>query len=1004
LYSTRTAMFDRTFAKTVVPGLLIACLLVAACFVQAGPAIPSESLSFHRWGHEDGLPDDMITALLQTQDGYLWVGTARGLARFNGVEFDAVSLTDEKSNQVTAVTSLCEDDLHRLWIGSRESGLFWLAAGAVHRFTDSDGGHNGSITSLAVDGSGQLWVGTATGLFRVDLATLKRAAPSLGFTNELISSVHAARSGTIWITTRTGMSQYKNGRITAVEFQAEKEGRNAEFMGLYEDRTGNLWAFGATYLINLNEGKRFNYFRTGEASSFRIWTLCEGSGGELWIGTSGQGLFEFSDGKFRPLALRENRLPGDVRAICEDRQGDLWLGTFGGGLIRLRVRREQVFDARSGLPQETASCIAVNADGRLWAGFQSGLFAATGRRFEPVGSQRLISSLCVSPDGSAWAGTRGNGLFRIVGAQHIRFGADCGLSSDVIPALAAEPDGAVLIGTSAGAVHRLKEDRLETFGRENGLSGAPISALCAGSTGNLWAGTSAGEIFRKVESRFQRVPAAALAGAEICALQEDADDRLWVGTAGRGLACLENNQIYCWDATAGFPDNDVLGVLPQTNGVIWVASGKGIFRVENCLPGGRGRGPPIIARLILASEPAGRETRGFPMALRSDDGRLWFVMPGQVAVIDPRKVDIDSSSPPVYIERVLANDVPLSLSRDGGPLRLPTRLTSLEIRFAALNLAEPESVRLEHKLDGFDSGWVEGGAERRVRYGRLPYGNYIFHVRARNIDGVWSQSQAQLAFVCPAPVWRAPGALTLYALAAIGCVVLVVRTVSHRRLRVKLDRLGRQQAMQKERMRIAQDMHDEVGSKLTKIAYLSDIMALRVNRPEVESLESIASTSRDLLQSLDEIVWAVNPRNDSLERLAAYLSQYATEYWQNTPVELEMDLPGGLPDHPLSAETRHSLFLAFKEALANALKHSGATKVHVAMRLAASRFSIRVHDNGKGFALETASPRKVQGIGLANMRQRMADIGGVCQIDSAPGEGTTISLNLDLSNGESNYA
>jgi signal transduction histidine kinase len=661
-----------------------------------------------------------------------------------------------------------------------------------------------------------------------------------------------------------------------------------------------------------------------------------------------------------------------------------------------------VFDSHSGLPEETASCIAVNADGRLWAGFQSGLFAATGKRFGPIGGQYLISSICVAPDGVAWAGTRGNGLFRILGAQQIRFGSDSGLSSDVIPALAMQSDGAVLIGTSAGSVHRLKEDHLETFGRQNGLSGAPISALLVGRTGDIWAGTGAGEIFRKIDHDFLEVPAPSLAGAEICALNEDAGARLWIGTAGRGLACLETNRVSSWDSATGFPDNDVFGVLPDTNGVVWVATGKGIFRVENCLPGVTATTHPV-ARLILESETAGREPRGFPMAVKSGDGRLWFVMPGHVVALDPRKIELNSSAEPVYIERVLVNDVPLSISSTAEPLRLPARLASLEIQFAALNLAEPEKVRFQHKLDSFDSGWIEGGAERRVRYGRLPYGNYTFHVRGLNADGSSVESQAQLGFIYPIPAWRAPGALILYALAAIGCVVLVVRAASHRRLRVKLEGLARQQAMEKERMRIAQDMHDEVGSKLTKIAYLSDILALRVNGPEVENLRSIASTSRDLLQSLDEIVWAVNPRNDSLERLAAYFSQYAAEYWQNTPVELEMDLPGGLPDHPLSAETRHSLFLAFEEALANALKHSGATKVHVAMKMAGSRFSISVHDNGKGFELEIPAARSVEGNGLANMRQRLADIGGLCQIESAPEKGTTISLSLKLSDNRLNY-
>jgi ligand-binding sensor domain-containing protein/signal transduction histidine kinase len=997
-------MMDRlTLLPLRMALFLAACAFMTPEVFPAEPTLPSEGLLFHRWKHENGLPDDTVTALLQAQDGYLWVGTARGLARFDGVQFDAVQLADEKSKQVVAVTSLCEDEAHRLWIGTRESGLYWVANNTVHRFAEEGGNGNESVTSLAADSGGQLWVGTAAGLFRVNLATLRWTTSLLGFTNEIISSVHAARSGTIWITTRKGMSQYKNGRITAVDFQAENEGRNPEFMGLYEDRGGNLWAFGDTYLVNLSEGKRFNYFRTGDASSFRIWTLCEGRGGELWIGTSGQGLFAFSDGKFRPLALRENRLPSDVRAICEDRQGDLWLGTAGGGLIRLRLRREQVFDASSGLPNDTATCIAVHDDGRLWAGFQSGLFAATGRRFEPIDRLRLISSLCVAPDGSAWAGTRGLGLFSLHGTQEIHYGSDTGLSSDFIPALAVEPDGTVLIGTSAGSVHALKQGRLDTFGRKNGLSGAPISALCAGKSGNIWVGTSTGEIFHKMENDFHAEPAAAVAGAEICALNEDTEARLWIGTAGRGLACLKNNQVANWDESTGFPDNDVMGVLADTNGVVWVATGKGIFRVENCWTGSAASKRPV-ARLILEGESTGHESRGFPMALESGNGRLWFVMPGRVVALDPRKVELNSPPAPVYIKKVLANDVSLPLSTGAPSLRLPARLASLEIQFTAPNLAEPEKVRFQHKLDGFDNGWVEGGEERHVRYGRLPYGNYTFHVRAGEANGGWNESQTQLEFIYPAPAWRAPASLVLYALAATGCVVLVVRAASHRRLRLKLERLGRQQAMEKERMRIAQDMHDEVGSKLTKIAYLSDIMAMRGDGPELANLQSIASTSRDLLQSLDEIVWAVNPRNDSLERLAAYLSQYATEYWQNTTVELEMNLPGGLPDHPLSAETRHSLFLAFEEALANALKHSGATKVTVAMNVCNPRFTIRIHDNGRGFRMETKAPGNGQGNGLMNMRQRLADIGGACQIESAPGQGTTVCLSLELSDAKLKYA
>jgi signal transduction histidine kinase len=340
-------------------------------------------------------------------------------------------------------------------------------------------------------------------------------------------------------------------------------------------------------------------------------------------------------------------------------------------------------------------------------------------------------------------------------------------------------------------------------------------------------------------------------------------------------------------------------------------------------------------------------------------------------------------------------------------IRMPADLFSLELRFTGLNLSESEKTRFRHKLDGFDSDWVDNGSDRVVRYGRLPPGMYTFRVQAGSASGTWYPNDAYFNFFIPTPWWRSPWAIGWYCVAGAMFVAGIARLVSTRFLRRRLATLAAQQSMQRERIRIAQDMHDEIGSKLTKISFMSEraITELQGQEPVARKLDSIATTSRDLLQSLDEIVWAVNPHNDTLENLAAYLGHYATEYLQNTAVECELHIPRGLPDEPVSAETRHNLFLAFEEALNNALKHGKASDISVSMQVIPGRFEIEIKDNGCGFAFNPVAFEIVvaaeamlrrRGNGLVNMHQRLLDVGGHCDIQSQPGKGTQVRLTVPV--------
>ena len=975
--------------------VVITCGFSPARARGAEPAFAPDLL-FHHWRQQEGLPDDSVTALLQSHDGYLWVGTIKGLARFDGVEFENFPLPVTSGHRVVAITSLGEDSFRRIWIGTPDDGLYYWDATGTHAFRPRTGSLPLTITSLADDHRGSLWIGTPAGVRQWRLDRWEVDKPAEPLAEGYVTSLHAARSGKLWITTRSGMLQYQDGKLTPVEFSTEELGRSPEYIGLYEDRVGNLWAFGDSYLVNLNEGKRFNYFRGGDAGSLRIWTLFEGRDGELWIATSGQGLFSFYGGQFRPLALRENRLSSDVRAMCDDDEGNLWLGTSGGGLVRLQRPRSTLLDTSCGLPNETPAAIAAESGGRLWVGYcKNGLYSQAGQVFVPQTTQSLISSLAVDGEGGVWFGNLGNGLVRLKNSQRIVFDTSSGLGSDTIPALAAGPGGEVWVGTSAGTIHSVSAKGWVSYGRQNGLSGYPVSALLTTTNGGLWAGTTHGEVFQKLgEQWYPLNPPELLRGATVHALDVDAQGNVWVGTLGSGLACLRSEGHEIWNTKNGFPTDTVLGVLADSSGQVWASAEDKIFvfkPAETNAP---------VFRVVWRGDAATDKSAdfGFPSVLRTADGRMWFAMPGKLVAVDPREAGDRLPPLPLYIKRVIANGEPVMLSSNAAPARLPAFLNSLEIAFAAINLTEPEKVRCYYKLEGFDADWIDCGAERKARYGRLPYGTYTFRLRARNVDGTWCENTAELALLHPPPWWASWWAITGYSLLAVVGVVVAVREVSHRRLRLNLARLAQQQAMEKERMRIAQDMHDEIGSKLTKISYLTELPAGESTQSE-EHIRSIAVTSRELLQSLDEIVWAVNPHNDSLEHLASYFSHHATEYLHHTSVELDLKIPENLPAIPLSAETRHNLFLAFEEALGNALKHSKATKIQVDMAVQRDEFRVTIRDNGIGFDPARANVERVKkgGNGVGNMRRRLAEINGECRIESQPSRGTAIILQIRLS-------
>lgn len=1033
MLSKMVLTLTRRFSNWLVLWLAGSCLLVGrVCGFESG--LTETEGAIRTWHSADGLPADSVTAIIQTRDGFLWVGTSAGLVRFDGVKFTEVKLAPAATNAPIRITALCEDSQGHLWAGSQQDGLFQLEQGVVRHYTKATGLLDDNVTSLAADGQGLVWIGTRSGLNQATETGFKAFTLQDGLPDELVSGVHVARSGTVWITTRAGMCQFVAGRIVPYTFKTESQGRSPEYLGAYEDRRGNHWAFGDTYLINLATEKRFNYFRGNEATSVRIWSLCEGRDGRLWIGTSGRGLFCFDDNRFQPVILGELRWPYDVRAICEDHEGNLWLGTSGGGLVQLRPQPVHVMRTGQGLPSSSPTALALDAGGRVYVGLQrGGLFVGEGGRFERFGGaggvevQDFVSSICVGREGTLWAGTLGGGLHGLRSGRGVRFTTANGLADDAVLSVCLDSEGAIWASTSAGTVHRITKTNTMRFDATHGLSGSPVTVLIPAAAGGIWLGTEDGVVLRGEKGKFSRAAAPEKLGRRsILALHEGGAGQLWIGSVG-GLACLTRGGSVSWNVGNGLPHDYVAGIVEDTAQNLWLATGAGIYRFSHSALQKSMADPqiPLVGKLMSDAKTTSESTTVFggQRALLSAEGKLWFATSEGVLNVDTRRPEIELAPLPLYLESVVFNgDPPLSMLQGATwappvgqkkSMIAPGDLRALEIRFTALSFTAPEKTRFRHKLEGADPDWVEDGTTRFAKYGRLAYGRYRFRVAAANADGVWQEAPTVFVFEVPTPLYLQTWAIGLYGVAAVALVTGIVRVVSHRRLRHALAQLEQQQSLERERMRIARDMHDEIGSKLTKISFLSEHarMDAALGGPLAGKIGAIAETSRDLLQTMDEIVWVVNPRNDTLEHLTAYLSHYAAEYFQNTSVDCELRLPQTVSHFPLSSETRHNLFLAFEETLNNVLKHSEATKVKVEMSLNVPKFAIAVTDNGRGFEPAgkppaSSAPRDPRGArvgnGLKNLRQRLADIGGECLIRSQPGQGTTVTMAIRLNQKVSN--
>jgi signal transduction histidine kinase len=510
------------------------------------------------------------------------------------------------------------------------------------------------------------------------------------------------------------------------------------------------------------------------------------------------------------------------------------------------------------------------------------------------------------------------------------------------------------------------------------------------------------------------------------------DGRLLIGYAGDGLGHFKDGRYQRITSADGLTDDFVSQLLADASGNLWLTGNRGLARISfgDLDAFFAARKQRIGTRSYGKGDglPAMQPNRNFhPSAWRDGAGKLWFSTLSGLLMVQPDNIRDNPRPPPVQLESLTVDDRLVAVYNAGSPMQkvVATNVVNLRgldepleigpgfrklvIDFAALSFTSPENVRFRYQLRGFDAGWIEPGPDRPSHpavYPALPAGEYEFQALACNNSGVWNEAGASLKFVVMPFYWETWWFKLIVVLVTALLVGGVAFSLSRRRYRQQLLRVEARRALEQERSRIAKDIHDDLGATLTRISLLSQPSRAGAEDAEsaVESLAQIHHTARDLTHAMGEVVWAVNPEHDSFDSLANYISHYAQNFLRVTAIRCRIEVPLQLPRRPLSAEVRHNLFLAFKEALNNVVKHSAATEVRIALTPHESGFELVVADNGRGFSHESVAAqtagagaaRPAPGNGLANMRSRLQEIGGDCELTSQPGRGTTITFRVQL--------
>ena len=953
------------------------------------------------WTTENGLPQNSVNAIVQSRDGWLWLGTYGGLIRFDGVKFTTFNSGNTPGLKSNRILSLCEDSNGTLWMGTDSGAVMSFRNGEGQTWGMPDGLPGGVVWTVYADRQHTIWAGTPKGLARLRDGKFQPVTASSGFPETQVWEIQEDATGHLLISTSAGLVEFANEKFTL--HQAPEGMPAGLWVPLRARQAGGAWLATAKGLAQFQNGKFVSLPNSYSRPDWKIRSIFVARDDSVWISYfQPSSLFRYTHGQFSSYELKAGHEV--VKAVYEDREGNIWVGTDGGGLSRLRRRNVTTITQSDGLLSNSVRAVTDDGAGGLWITTGAGLAhcqSGACKTFSNKDGMQSYEQYALLRDrhNDLWIGSN-YGLTQYKDGHFINYPMWMGAEPLSVNALAEDSDGSIWLGTMDG-LRRFRNGEFTAVRQADGLAHDNVRFVLPMPDGGLWVGTVSGLSYLRNGKITNYTNREGLSNEYVRAIQADADGTVWIGTYGGGINRFRHGQFKAITAQDGLFDDFVSRILEDGHGNFWLLGNRGIFRVSrqelNDFADGNIRNVSCvsygIADGMISSEGNGGAQ---PAGWRMPDGKLCFTTIKGLVIIDPK--ESNTLAPSVQIEQVKLDQSVLSAPDF---VRVKPGQESVEIEYTALSLRRADQVKFKYQLVGLDQDWIEAGPRRTAYYSHLPPGEYTFKVIAENGEGVWNREGKSLRVIVLPPFYRTWWFITLATLSLIGFVVGAwqfrvrqLRKVQRTQQAFSHQLIASQEA---ERKRIAAELHDSLGQRLIVIKNLA-FMSLQTPGFENGARQHIEEISQETSAAISEVrEISYNLRPYQLDRIGLTKAIESIVRMAQTASDITFTSSLDPIDDVFPKDAEINFYRLVQESINNILKHSKATKARVLIQRRPKQLQLTIQDNGKGFVpgeANTNGPRG--GFGLIGITERAHLLGGKPYIQSAPGQGTTINIEINL--------